>query len=261
MALQKRQSLSASQMEQDVVKQIQTRLEQTMVTTRQVHAAVLKERREACAAIKSLFGFHHTAPDQYRLRHFAFKHDWPSFFNDLSDTSCSDILGMAVHMTLSLASILHLTPPLTLIPQGSTSHVHVPKTHASPERTIPLYLEEDNIEWLCVGIAMLNYNLAFLLAEGLHITCEWHEMPHTWYLLQKLMSATTSSADVDLHTARPFTMDFAKTLSVVKRAFVTPSPPSQGRATTARKGVPSASSRSSKPSEPKQQVSEDWEPL
>lgn len=299
--VQKRKAQLDAQIDQQAVANLDARTKSIANASQLVHTALLRERRQACASIRTLFGFHHTAPDQFRLRHFAFKHEWPSFFGDLSNAACSDVLGMAVHMTLTLASILHLTPPLPLIPQGSTSYIHVPRTQSSPERKIPLYLEEDNFEWVCVGIAMLNYDLAYLLAEGLHVTCAWQEMPYTWLLLHKLTTgAVPPGGDADaarqrIDTARPFNMDFAKTLNVVKRAFTvstvserTHARPSTGRSTTSSRrtlstpSVPSSSgpttttmttaSKDRSSAEQQQQnrssskkdsktVSDDWEPL
>ncbi|CAG8464502.1 15257_t:CDS:2 [Funneliformis caledonium] len=92
-------------------------------------------------------------------------------------------VGHVIHMLGLIAHYLGVNLPFTLVNKGSNSCAEGTLNEITERsKRTPLFLTVENLEGFTVGMAMLNYNIAYLChTQGIEIP--YHKVPHTLHNL------------------------------------------------------------------------------
>ncbi|CAB5306568.1 unnamed protein product [Rhizophagus irregularis] len=91
-------------------------------------------------------------------------------------------VGHVIHLLGLIAHYLGVKLPFTLVNKGSNSYAEGSLNEIAGSKRPPLFLTAENLESFTVGMAMLNYNIAYLChTQGIEIP--YHKVPHTLHNL------------------------------------------------------------------------------
>ncbi|KAF9974070.1 hypothetical protein BGZ73_002659 [Actinomortierella ambigua] len=164
----------------------------------------VQEKSSGTRSSTTLSSMHRNGSTRLRVRDYLEEDSWneylivgrplpTGYFENYDRDEINTSIGNVIHMSTLIACYLGVKLPFLTYLRSFVYHIH-PSLSASSRRT-PLNLSETNLESFAMGLAMLNYNIAYLCySQG--VTIPLKKAPNT---LENLL-ACCQSPDLGKYT-------------------------------------------------------------